>query len=377
MPDDLATLRPTFFPSVPRLLNRFYDKIMSGVQQQGGIKAKLFQRAYAAKQQGLKNGYLTHALWDRLVFKKIAKKIGLDSCKYVITGSAPIAPHVIEFLRILLSCPVMEGYGQTETAAGATVQHLQDYTTGNVGMPLACNEIRLVAVPDMGYLITDKVHGADPQAGNPGIPCNGRGEICIRGPNTFRGYYKMPEKTEEALDAEGWVHSGDVGIWLPGGQLKIVDRKKNIFKLAQGEYIAPEKIENVYTKSPIIAQAFVYGDSFQHQLVAIIVPDAEAAPHFCKEHGIPEANLEALCKDPKFKAAVLEEMQRLRKEAKLFGFEHAAEIFLDHSPFTPDNDLLTPTFKLKRDVAKKHYQKQIDEMYAGLGGVAGVTGLKQ
>eukprot|EP00667_Euglena_gracilis_P005469 EG_transcript_5509 len=266
IPDDLATLRHTFFPTVPRLINRFYDKVMAGVQQQGGLKAVLFRRGYAAKQRGLANGRVSHALWDKLVFSKITKKLGLDQCRVVAIGSAPVAPHVIEFMRIMLSCPVMEGYGQTECAGVATGQGMYDYSTGNVGAPFACCEVRLVSVPDMGYLITDRRHGMDEKTGNPGIPCLGRGEIWVRGPNAFLGYYKMPEATAEAMDSDGWVHSGDIGIWTARGQLKVVDRKKNIFKLAQGEYIAPEKIENVYCKSSIVSQAFVYGDSFQHQL---------------------------------------------------------------------------------------------------------------
>eukprot|EP00668_Euglena_longa_P046571 GGOE01062256.1.p1 GENE.GGOE01062256.1~~GGOE01062256.1.p1 ORF type:complete len:741 (-),score=266.28 GGOE01062256.1:578-2605(-) len=375
--DDLATLRPTYFPSVPRLMNRVHDKVVAGVEAQGGLKAKLFWRAYHAKQEGLKKGYKTHRLWDKLVFSKIAKKLGLDCCRYLFCGSAPTPPHVVEFFRIVLpDCIVSEGFGQTETSTASNLQRFTDYTLGNVGAPLSCNEVRLVSVPDMGYLITDRVHGADAENGNPGIPCMGRGEAWFRGHNVFQGYYKMPEVTGEALDSEGWTHSGDIALWTLQGQLKIIDRKKNIFKLSQGEYIAPEKIENVYTKSTIIAQAFVYGDSFQSQLVAIIVPDAEASQAFCENRGIPPKSIAQLCKDPAFKQVVLTEMNRVRKDAKLFGFEHAADIHLEPTPFSPENDILTPTFKLKRDIALKRYQKEIDEMYAGLGGVAGMKGLK-
>jgi len=370
LPDDLVALRPTFFPSVPRLLNRFHDKILAGVEHQGGLKAKLFWLAVAAKRRGHRSGRLQSGLWDRLVFRKIANRIGLDCCRFVITGSAPIAPHVLEFLRILLGCPVVEGYGQTETGAGSTVQFPSDLSLGNVGGPLACNEIRLVAVPEMGYLPSDRVHGADSAAGLLGIPCEGRGEICFRGPNCFLGYYKMPEITAEALDDEGWVHSGDIGLWTPKGQLKVIDRKKNIFKLAQGEYVAPEKVENVYTKSLIVAQAFVHGDSFQSQVVGIIVPDAEAAPKFCADNGIPVAPIADLCGSPEFKKAVQGELEKLRRQAKLFTFEHVADIHLEPTHFSIENDLLTPTFKLKRDVARKHYQKEIDALYGALAKTA-------
>eukprot|EP00667_Euglena_gracilis_P008245 EG_transcript_8346 len=214
--DDLAVLRPTYFPSVPRLLNRMYDKVIAGVEAQGGLKAKLFWHAYSAKQEGLKHGFNTHFLWDKLVFSKIAKKLGLDCCRYLYTGSAPTPPHVVEFLRIILcGCVVCEGFGQTETGTASNLQHFNDYTVGNVGMPLSCNEVRLASVPDMGYLVTDRVHGADELSGNPGIPCNGRGEVWFRGHNVFHGYYKMPEMTAEALDSEGWTHSGDIALWTP------------------------------------------------------------------------------------------------------------------------------------------------------------------
>merc|ERR1712185_762827 len=131
--------------------------------------------------------------------------------------------------------------------------------------------MRLQDVPDMGYFHADPVHGEGPSA----IPCHGRGEVCFRGPNIFKGYYKMPDKTAEAFDEEGWLHSGDIGLWTPDGRLKIIDRKKNIFKLQQGEYIAPEKIENINALSKFIAQNFVYGDSLQRELVCIATIDPD------------------------------------------------------------------------------------------------------
>ena len=137
--------------------------------------------------------------------------MGLDRCRLLVTGSAPLPPHVLDFLRAVFGMVVLEGYGQTEGAAAMTVQHVADYTSGHVGGPVPCNEIKVVAVEEMGYLPTDTVHGADPDSGNPGIACLGRGEICFRGPNMFKGYYKMPDKTAEAIDEEGWCHTGDIG----------------------------------------------------------------------------------------------------------------------------------------------------------------------
>ena len=158
---------------------------------------------------------------------------------------------MLDFLKICVGCPIYEGYGQTESTACSFVTAREDPTSGHVGGPLVNLEFKLVDVPEMGYTSRDK----DAE----GRLCP-RGEICFRGPGVFAGYYKDEEKSAEALDGEGFLYSGDIGIILPNGALKLIDRKKNIFKLAQGEYIAPEKIEIVYQHSPAVDECFIYGD---------------------------------------------------------------------------------------------------------------------
>ncbi|CAM9748924.1 unnamed protein product, partial [Choristocarpus tenellus] len=262
---------------------------------------------------------------------------------------------------------VIYSYGQTETTAGATMTHHGDFSTGHVGGPFSCTEIRLADVPEMGYLHTDSWHGDDPRAGGKGgIPCRGRGEVCFRGSNIFHGYYKMDEKTKETFDHEGWLYSGDIGLWNADGALKLIDRKKNIFKLSQGEYIAPEKIENVHTLSPLVAQSFVHGDSLQSSLVAVIVPDEEGVKSWAVASGISgSTSFAELCANPQLKAAVMEELETVSERAKLQRFEMASlAIHLEPSLFSVDNNMLTPTFKLKRDVAREAYGEVIGHLYS-------------
>lgn len=283
----------------------------------------------------------------------------MDCVRVMVSGSAPLSPKVMIFFRCLLGVPVLEGYGQTEASAAATVSHPDDLASaGHVGGPVPAVDIVLVDVPEMGYLSTDTSHHEE--------TCQGRGEICVRGPPVFIGYYKGEEKTKEAVDDEGWLHSGDVGMWTPEGQLKIIDRKKNIFKLAQGEYVAAEKIENVLNQSLLISQNFVHGDSFQTYLVAIVVPDEDPVRSWAKEN-LPDAEnapfLE-ICKSNELKKEILSEVRRLSKVNGLQGFETVKAVYLEPNIFTPENGLVTPTFKLKRPQLRDHFAKQIEEMYA-------------
>uniref|UniRef100_A0A674B834 long-chain-fatty-acid--CoA ligase n=1 Tax=Salmo trutta TaxID=8032 RepID=A0A674B834_SALTR len=276
LPDDLKYLQPTVFPVVPRLLNRVYDKVQSGAQTP--FKKWLLNFAIDRKLAEVKEGVIRKdSIWDKLIFHKVQESLG-GRVRVMVTGAAPISPSVLNFLRASLGCQIFEAYGQTECAAACSFTMPGDATSGHVGAPIPCNIVKLVDVEDMNYFAS-----------------NGEGEVCIKGKNVFIGYLKDPEKTAEALDKDGWLHTGDIGKWLPSGVLKIVDRKKNIFKLAQGEYIAPEKIENVYIRSAPVAQVFVHGDSLQASLVAIVVPDPEVLPGFAQKLGV-QGSHEELCK---------------------------------------------------------------------------------
>eukprot|EP00331_Platyophrya_macrostoma_P034535 CAMPEP_0176461624 /NCGR_PEP_ID=MMETSP0127-20121128/34775_1 /TAXON_ID=938130 /ORGANISM="Platyophrya macrostoma, Strain WH" /LENGTH=678 /DNA_ID=CAMNT_0017853371 /DNA_START=23 /DNA_END=2059 /DNA_ORIENTATION=+ len=350
--DDIKILRPTLFFSVPRLFNKFYDAMMAGINSLTGTKKKLAQKALSTKLENLRRtGAVTHSLYDRLVFKKTREAMG-GRVRFMLTGSAPISSDVMDFLKVAICCPIFEGYGQTESCAASFLTYIGEPFAGHVGGPTYSVEFKTVDVPEMDYRSTDK-----DEAGNL-IP---RGEVCIRGKSVFPGYYKDPAKTEEAIDKDGWLHTGDIGRINPNGSLKIIDRKKNIFKLAIGEYIAPEKIENIYVTCPSVAEVFVYGDSLQHFLVGIIFPDKNNVEKFAAELGI-SGTFQELVKNPKIIEKVLKEITARGVESKLHSFEQVKKLYLESSSFG-ERDLLTPAFKVKRHEAKKYYQTQIDEMY--------------
>uniref|UniRef100_A0A7N6FHW8 Arachidonate--CoA ligase n=1 Tax=Anabas testudineus TaxID=64144 RepID=A0A7N6FHW8_ANATE len=325
--DDLKTLQPTIFPVVPRLLNRMFDKVFS--QANTPLKKWLLDFAFRRKESELKSGVVRRdSMWDKLIFKKVqVNRTRLSSSTFL--------------LQIFYY-----SYGQTECTAGCTMSIPGDWTAGHVGPPLPCNAIKLVDVAEMNYLAV-----------------NGEGEVCVKGPNVFQGYLNDPERTVEAIDKDGWLHTGDVGKWLPNGTLKIIDRKKHIFKLAQGEYIAPEKIETVYNRIDAVAQIFVHGDSLQACLVGIVVPDPDFLPIWAKKKGI-EGSYSELCSNKDVKNSILEDLLKLGKEAGLKSFEQVRDIALHPEMFSVQNGLLTPTLKAKRAELQKHFREQIDKLYA-------------
>uniref|UniRef100_A0A3B4WZ33 Long-chain-fatty-acid--CoA ligase n=1 Tax=Seriola lalandi dorsalis TaxID=1841481 RepID=A0A3B4WZ33_SERLL len=328
LPDDMKALRPTIFPVVPRLLNRMYDKIFS----QANSPLKRWLLNFAAKRKGaeVSSGIIrSDSIWDKIFFSKIQASLG-GRLRMIITGAAPTSPSVLGFLRAALGCQ----------RRGCEFCH--------VGAPLPCNLIKLVDVPEKNYFAS-----------------KGEGEVCVKGPNVFKGYLKDPERTAETLDADGWLHTGDIGKWLPNGTLKIIDRKKHIFKLAQGEYISPEKIENIYIRSEPVAQLYVHGDSLQSCLVGIVVPDPEVMPEWAKKKGIL-GTYKDLCKNTELKKAILEDLVRLGKGSGLHSFEQVKNIYVHNEMFSIENGLLTPTLKAKRPELKEFFKGKIDQLYSSI-----------
>jgi long-chain acyl-CoA synthetase len=337
--EDLQLLRPTMFSGVPRLYNRFGSKIKEATIEATGVKGALSRHVVSTKLAAIRdkrNPTNTHMLYDRIWAKKVAAGLGLDRCQTMVSGSAPIDPSLHEFLRIVFSNNLTQGYGLTETYAIALVQHEGDFTVGNCGGATPNSELALLDVPDMDYLSTDRPHP--------------RGELLIRSTAQFREYFRNPEETKKAVDEDGWFHTGDICSVDEMGRFKIIDRRKNVLKLAQGEYISPERIENVYLANcGYIASAYVHGDSHQSFLVAIFGVAPDLFPQFASKvlgEKIAEgdvAKLKEVLGDKRLEKAVLKELDRVGKKNKFNSYERvkAVRLFLD--PFTIENQLLTPT----------------------------------
>ncbi|RKO88651.1 hypothetical protein BDK51DRAFT_20393, partial [Blyttiomyces helicus] len=348
---DVAELKPTSFAATPMMYNRIYDRVWQQVSKEGWIKAAMFHAGYKSKLTWLSGNFHSHAIWDKAVFAPLKQLLG-GRVRVLFSGSAPILPEVVSFLSIAFSCPVIIGYGLTEGMGGQTMTLLNDRTsTGTVGIPVPSVQIKLVDVPEMGYLTSN-----NPQSG----------EICFKGATAFPGYLDDEPATRETIDAEGWVHTGDIGSWDASGNLRIVDRKKSLFKLAQGEYVSPEKVETVYALHELVKDVFVTGDSARPFLVAVIHPHRERllelAGRVMGEAAVKRVTYERLCEDPDVRAAVVDLLSGwVAGRGDLLGFEVVRNVALVPAPF-PD-ETRTATDKKIRHVAKKVYEAKIKAMY--------------
>jgi len=326
---DINALKPTCFITVPRLLNRVYGVVNKTIAGKPAVVRMLFNIACKSKLRRLNQGKITHWLWDSLVFKSIREKLG-GEIKVMLVGSAPLSADVMDFMRIAFSCEIFEGYGSTETVGCISLTRRNETEAGNNGVPWPCCELKLRDIPEMNYTSEDKPYP--------------RGEIMVKGPNVFKEYYKMPEVTAETKDEEGWCHTGDIGMWDEKGRLKIIDRVKNIFKLAQGEYVAPEKIENILINNELVEQAFVHGESLQNALVGVIVPDESEIRQFALNTlNIEKADtmpLKELYANTELKKALIKELDKYCRSNDLKGFECLRNIILETEPFSTENNLL-------------------------------------
>ena len=358
--EDIQILKPTCICAVPRIFQRIYDAIMQKVNSQPLIIRKIFQKAIQIKMKDYEEtGIYKNILFDNLIFKEVRKSLG-GRVRFMLVGSAPVDGYLLNFLRCSLSLEIMEGYGQTEDVAGVLLTNTCDPVPNHLGGPGWWTEVKLVDQPELGY--TSK--NIDKETGK----SRPSGEICVRGAALFKGYFRDPEKTKEAIDEDGWLHSGDIGMIIPehGNAIRIVDRVKNIFKLQQGEYISPEKVENIYETCKYIEQIFFFFFSLKNYLVCIVHPKENDIINYLKNKGINDVDINN-CKDyfdnKDLKDEIIKEMDSHGRKFGLKGFELPKKIYLFKDKFSVENQIITPTMKIKRHIAKKIFEKQINEMY--------------
>ncbi len=336
---DLSAIRPTLLFSVPRIYENAYDRIRSRAAAGNALQKIVFRcgvaigRRISRLQQQRRRipwrlrigGWLAH----RLVFSKIQSAFG-GKLRLAISGGAPLSGEIGEFFH-QFGIMILEGYGLTESSTVSHVNRLDRYKFGTVGLPLAGVECRV---------------GPD-------------GEVLLRGPNIFKGYYRDPEGTREVIDEGGWFHTGDIGEIDRDGFLRITGRKKDLIVTSGGKKVAPQMIEDLLVSDPLINQAMVFGNGQRH-LLALITLDQSKVSEWGKQHGLELHSSEEMASHPQVITLVKERIRHKNKELAPFETVRAFRI-LPHS-FTVENEELTPTLKLRRQVVLEHYRYLVEEM---------------
>ena len=350
--EDIKYFGPTLLFTVPKVLQTIRNKVIEGFNNLPGWKRKLAYMAYNTKLANYKKyGIVTHALYDILVFKKIREMFG-NRIRTVLCASAPLRKELADDFKVFLSVPVVEGLGMTELSGSPFCTNYNDYTNFTAGGVNWGARMLLKSVPDLGYTVNDEIEG---------IKCPA-GEMCLKGPVVFHGYYKNDEENKKCFDEEGYFHTGDVGRLYPnyGNGLRIVDRVKEIFKLSQGEYIIPAKLESIYSTSIYVNQIMIYGNPNKNNIIAIVIPDKKK----CAE--ALNISIEELVKDTeneKLKELIVNDFAKLANEAEFNGLEKAKYVLIDFEEFTNANNCLTPTMKIIRKNVEIKYKERIDNLY--------------
>jgi long-chain acyl-CoA synthetase len=338
--DNLLEVQPTFMAGVPRIYEKFHAGVKAGMKQGSGVKRALVAWAMRVGERHSKvvregktpGGWLAfqHRLADKLVFSKLRAKLGLGKCRFLISGGAPLSAEIAEFFHAT-GLLILEGYGLTETTAAAFVNRIDRFRFGTVGPAL--DNIESKIAPD--------------------------GEVLVRGAPVFTHYHNNPTATAEAIDAEGWFHTGDIGE-MEDGFLRITDRKKDLIVLAAGKKVAPQMLENALkARSSLLSQALVFGDRRPY-LVALLTLGEDAV----KRYGDGDGARAAI--HPEVKSALDAEVKAIN--AGLASFETIKNFAVLSEDFTEANGMLTPSLKVKRKIAVERHRAVIDGLYAGGGG---------
>ena len=335
---NLVEVRPTYFPSVPRIFEKIYTAATARTEAAGGLTKAVFNwaikvghRVRELEHQGREPGpllRLQYKIADRQVLSKIRGLFG-GRLRLAVSGAAPINPEILRFFEAA-GVLVLEGWGMTETSTAATISTPDDYKIGTIGKPFPGCEVKI----------------ADD------------GEILVRGPNVFQGYYKNQEATDEAL-AGGWLHTGDIGEVDEDGYIKITGRKKDIIITAGGKNITPANLEAEIKQQPLVSQCVVIGDRRPY-LVALVTLDPEEAATYAKQHGLPD-DPEALASNEQVKADIDAHVEQINQ--KFARVEQVKKIRILPHDLSQTGGELTPTMKVKRAAVASKYENEIDELY--------------
>lgn len=342
--EDVKCLKPHYLASVPRVWNKLE-----------ALFKQVLKAQFGEELLNLDNFINLPQLEKSKIQAALKNLVGFNRLKFMFTGSAPLGIDTIKFLRTVLGVGLSNGYGLTESFAGCCLgDPFEDDLSNNSGPPGISTEMRLKDCKELGYSVSDQ----------PFI----RGELQLRGPQVFSHYYKNPQATKEAVDSEGWFSTGDIATIDQYGRLYIIDRVKNFFKLSQGEYITPEKIENIYlANSPMLTQIFVHGDSLQNYLVGVAGIASDFLINMMKSnhnlHINSEDELLNLLKTKKFKTLIVKELNKSIKNGDLQGFEKIHNLHFAIEPLKIEDEVLTPTLKLKRNNARKKFEKILQNLY--------------
>jgi long-chain acyl-CoA synthetase len=338
--EDLKAIRPHFIPSVPRVYEKVYDKIISKAVAGGGIKLKLFNwamdvgaRESRARQAGQSLSpalKIKHALADKLVLHKVRDALG-GRLVWAVSGAAPLNKMIAEFFDAC-GVTILEGIGMTENTSFSNVNRLGRNKFGTVGQPGPGMEQRIA--PD--------------------------GEVLFRGANLMKGYYKDPEGTAEAIDSEGWLHSGDIGEIDEDGFLRITDRKKDLIITAGGKNVAPQRIERVLRTSHYIAQVVAFGDK-QRYITALVTLDPDAMGEWAVQSGLEGLSLEELAVHPKVRDLIAAEVEQ--RNSQLASFESVKKFHVLPHDFSIEAGEMTASLKIKRKVVVEKYRKELEALY--------------
>ena len=351
--EDIGLFGPTLLFTVPKVLQTIRTKIFGEFDKLKGITKKIALKALETKRSNFVNyGVITHAFYDRVVFSKVRKTFG-NALRCILCASAPMPKDLADDIKILLSIPIVEGCGMTELTGPAFASNYKDLTNITAGGIIRTSYMKLRDLPELGYT-KDTMRD--------GKLCPS-GEICIKGPATCIGYYKKRKETEETFDSDGFLRTGDVGMIFPhyGNGIRIVDRVKEIFKLSQGEYIIPSKLEGVYRNCKYIEQILIYGNSFKNHIIGIMSLNKKTCSEFL---GLgKDASLDEMVKSDKLKEEIKQNLETLANEAKFNSLEKVRHFILSPFDFTIENQCATPNMKLIRKKIEEKFKEQIEQLY--------------